>query len=62
MLWRGPIHECLSAERSSHLNVENEPRFSVYLTSHLCVVLHSLIFLIVLSFTLFHDLFVSCSK
>ena len=38
------MHKCLSAERSSRLIVETEPRFSVYLTSHLCVVLHFLIF------------------
>ena len=26
--WRGPTHKCLSAERSSHLNVETEPHES----------------------------------
>ena len=43
--WRGPMHKCLSAERSSHLNVEVEPRRFSLLKSHLCVDLHSLIFL-----------------
>ena len=38
------MHKYLSPERSSHLNVETEPRFSVDSTSHLCVVLHFLIF------------------
>ena len=38
------MHKYLSAERSSPLNVETKPRFSVYPTSHLCVVFHFLIF------------------
>ena len=38
------IHKYLSVERLLRLNVNIEPRFSVYLMSHLSVVLHLLIF------------------
>ena len=32
----GLMHKCLSAERSSCLNVETEPRFSIYPQSPMC--------------------------
>ena len=38
------LNKCLSAERLLLLNIEIETRFSVDPTSHLCVVLHFLIF------------------
>ena len=44
-------HEYLSVERSLLLNVETEPFFSVYPTSHLCVILHFLIFFIFMQFS-----------
>ena len=41
------MYECLSVKRPSSLNVETEPRFSVYPTSQLCVVLRFLIFSVI---------------
>ena len=35
--------KCFSAKRSSCLNVETKPNFSVYPMSHLCVVLYNTI-------------------
>ena len=40
--------QCLNAERLLHLNVETKPRFSVYPTGHLCVIVHFLIFCFVM--------------
>ena len=48
--WTGAC-SCLSVESSVLLKVETEPIFSVYPTSHLCVVLHFLIFFIFMQFS-----------
>ena len=56
----GLMYKCLSAERSSCLNVETEPRFSIYpRVTYVYIVLHFLIFY---QFSIFNKIYLDCTK